>query len=214
MDSRVGPATSPNHTHTYTLTNQTAFIFYGLDARPEVKASSRDACSCAAISFPMHVAHKHTTPAHPFLPFTHAPQAEMEDASFGEINKEVGARWNALTDAEKAPYVKVCVRWCMVRLVLACVHVCVSPFTVGVPWLISPPLHPQKAEKDKKRFEKEKAAFEKAGGVFQTKVRRALSVCACLGCCPCMHVCSHGCVRSSVAVCVFCSYVCAAAAPS
>lgn len=46
---------------THTHTNQTAYIFFANDARPEVKASSRDACSCATLSFPMHVAHKQST---------------------------------------------------------------------------------------------------------------------------------------------------------
>lgn len=41
----------------------------------------------------------------------------------------------------------------------------------------SPSLYSQAAAKDKKRFEKEKAAFEAAGGVFQTKVRRLVTVC-------------------------------------
>lgn len=124
----------------------------------------------------------------------------MEDASFGEVNTEVGARWKALTDAEKVPYYKVCasVRGEQGAECRLCVRACLrahlpSRYIVAHFDPLAPrPTHSQKAEKDKKRFEKEKAAFEKAGGVFQTKVCMLFAVCARLDCCVCMHGCLDG----------------------
>lgn len=49
-----------------------------------------------------HTPHAHTTHHSP------QPQEELgEEATFGEIGQELGARWKELTDEDKAPYTKV-----------------------------------------------------------------------------------------------------------
>ena len=105
--------------------------------------------------------------------------------------KELGARWKALDDEEKAPYERVsCMFMCVcLHWVMYVVHVCMhAQCGIGRPRLTHhqhniPPTPPQLNKKDKVRFEKEKAAFEKAGGVFTTKVR----VCVCVHIRACVH---------------------------
>ncbi|KAJ3412811.1 Non-histone chromosomal protein 6 [Chytridiales sp. JEL 0842] len=49
-------------------------------------------------------------PLTPYFQFLNSNRQRIKDAnpgaSFGELNKILGAEWKALSDAEKAPYVK------------------------------------------------------------------------------------------------------------